>query len=97
MKLKTKKAWATYSDDGKARVYETHLYTHKDVEFLAGFAKVENVRIVPEASYRRMMAAVKVAEQACETGQNMMSHELWHLACKYYETRQKAKGKVKRG
>jgi hypothetical protein len=60
-------------------------------------AKVVPVRIVPESEYRRMMAAVKVAEQACETGQNMMSHELWHLACKYYETRQKAKGKVNRG
>jgi hypothetical protein len=96
--MKTVKAWATYSEDGKARVYETHLYTRKGVEFLAGFAKVEPVRIVPESEYRRMMAAVKFIE-AFRRGET----DDWDRVDKLLDGYRKhlgitkAKGKVKRG
>jgi hypothetical protein len=96
--MKPVKAWAAYRDGKFHDVFNPRIYrTQRGAKFYAGDDDVKRVRIVPESEYRRMMAAVKVAEQACETGQNMMSHELWHLACKYYETRQKAKGKVNRG
>jgi hypothetical protein len=63
-KLRTVKAWAAYRDGKFHDVFNPRIYrTQRGAKFYAGDDEVKPVRIVPEAEYRAMRAAVRLAEE----------------------------------
>jgi hypothetical protein len=97
MKPKTVKAWAVVNEN--ERIVSVHTEDKFVAESNAKFYgaatpstyRVKPVRIVPEAEYRRMMAAVKYAE-AVQNRSSLSS--ILNAGEKYIEAR--AKGKVKK-
>ena len=94
MRMKPVKAWAVVRIvDGREKFDTAFEHKHDAESHMYDVfcpTEVKVVRIVPEAEYRRMMAAVKYAE-AIENSDTF--HDVMQATERYV----KAKGKVKRG